>query len=78
MNTPETKPENPTDPHSAAPDTGLPCRYLRCKEMYYGASEDDAAASGVYWCDRTQEPFGPDGEVCGRKQCCANRTCYVS
>jgi hypothetical protein len=46
--------------------------------MYYQGSEDDEYASGAYWCLRTQEPFGPDGETCGKKQCCANRTCYVT
>lgn len=71
METPKTT----TAPSSA--EVQLPCRYLRCKEMYYQGSEDDEFAGGAYWCNRTQEPFGPDGEPCGKKQCCANRTCYV-
>jgi hypothetical protein len=74
MNTPESKP-NVSAAAAAAPH---PCRYLRCKEMYYDAPEDDAFASGAYWCERTQEPFGPDGESCDQKRCCANRTCYVT
>jgi hypothetical protein len=73
MNTSETTPTSL--PSAAMP---LPCRYLRCKEMYYQGSEDDAFAGGAYWCNRTQEPFGPDGEPCGKKECCANRTCYVT
>lgn len=70
MNSSETKPE------SAA--VQVPCRYLRCKEMYYQAPDDDEFAGGAFWCERTQEPFGPDREVCGKKQCCAGRTCYVT
>lgn len=73
METPET-----TTTSLPSAETPLPCRYLRCKEMYYGGSEDDQCASGAYWCNRTQEPFGPDSEPCGKKQCCANRTCYVA
>ena len=58
--------------------TQIPCRFLRCKEMFYQGEEEDEFASGAYWCLRTNEPFGPDGETCGKKQCCANRTCYVT
>jgi hypothetical protein len=71
MKTPETTTESTAT-------TPLPCRYLRCKEMFYQAPDDDAFAGGAYWCGRTQEPFGPDGETCGKKQCCAQRTCYVT
>ena len=56
----------------------IPCRYLRSKEMYYQGQEDDEFASGLYWCGRTQESFGPDGDACGKKQCCVNRTCYLT
>ncbi len=44
----------------------VPCRYLRSKEMYYQGQEDDEYASGLYWCHRTQESFGPDGAACGK------------
>jgi hypothetical protein len=54
------------------------CRYLRCKEMYYQGAEDDEFASGLYWCHRTHEAFGPDGVPCGKTECCAQRTCYVT
>jgi len=76
MNTPETKPEIKSETSVVTP-VAPPCRFIRCKEMYYGGSEDDAYASGAYWCERTQEAFGPDGEVCTQKQCCATRSCYV-
>ena len=65
-------------PETTTKTTQIPCRFLRCKEMFYQGDESDEFASGAYWCLRTNEPFGPDGETCGKKQCCANRTCYVT
>lgn len=56
----------------------IPCRHLRCKEMYHQSPDDDEFASGQFWCNRTQEGFGPDGSPCGKKECCANRSCYVT
>ena len=70
--------ETPKTSETPSAEPQLPCRHLRCKEMYYQGSEEDEFASGAYWCMKTQEPFGPDGETCGKKQCCANRTCYVT
>jgi len=55
----------------------LPCRYLRSKEMYYQGAEDESFASGIYWCTRTHEPFGPDGQPCDKKRCCEGRECYL-
>jgi len=56
------------------------CRHLRNKEMYYQAhgQEDDEFASGIHWCAKTQESFGPDGQPADKVDCCAGRTCYVS
>lgn len=58
----------------------LPCRYLRSKEMYYDddSQDDDAMASGLYWCTKTQEGFGPDGQPAAKKDCCAGRSCYIN
>jgi hypothetical protein len=56
----------------------VPCRYLRAKEMYYGAADDDACASGSFWCQKTHETFGPDGEPVEKKRCCDGRSCYLS
>jgi len=56
----------------------IPCRYLRCKEMYYQAPDDDAFASGIYWCSRTQENTGPDGKSCDKCECGPERACYQS
>jgi hypothetical protein len=55
----------------------FPCRNLRCKEMYYHGQQEDEYSSGVFWCSRTQENFGPDGEPVGKADCCASRSCYV-
>ncbi len=56
----------------------LPCRYLRNKEMYYQApgQEDDEFSSGVYWCGKSQESFGPDGKPADKAECCASRPCF--
>jgi hypothetical protein len=40
----------------------IPCRHLRSKEMFHqeiGESDDHECASGLYWCGRSQESFGP-------------------
>ncbi len=60
-------------------DLRAPCRYLRSKEMYHSAAgaEDDAFASGVFWCQKTCEAFGPDGETADKTRCCEGRTCYL-
>jgi len=59
------------------PQFRAPCRYLRNKEMYYGQQDDDEFASGLCWCDKTQESFGPDGAAAAKLECCAGRSCYV-
>jgi hypothetical protein len=55
------------------------CRHLRSKEMYYQApgQMDDEFSSGVYWCGKTQETFGPDGEPVGKTECCSGRNCCL-
>ena len=60
-------------------DLRLPCQHLRSKEMYYqgyGQPEDEFS-SGIYWCQRTSENFGPDGRPAEKRECCAGRGCYV-
>ena len=56
------------------------CRHLRSKEMYYApdAQQEDEFSSGLYWCLKTQESFGPDGEPAGRRDCCQGRACFLS
>jgi hypothetical protein len=67
-------PPNPENPGGIA----LPCRHLRNKEMYYQGNEDDECASGIYWCARTQEAFGPDSQIVGKNDCCAGRSCFIT
>ena len=57
----------------------ISCRHLRSKEMYYHSpgQMDDDFSSGVYWCGKTQENFGPDGEPCGKAECSSGRTCCL-
>jgi hypothetical protein len=54
-----------------------PCRHLRCKEMYYQAPTEGGFASGVHWCSKTQENYGPDGDPVDKTACCTGRKCYV-
>ncbi len=54
------------------------CKHLRNKEMYYQPqATEDEFSSGIHWCAKTQESFGPDGEAAGSTHCCAGRGCYV-
>jgi hypothetical protein len=58
----------------------VPCKFLRSKEMFYeqpGDGADVAFASDVYWCSKTQEAFGPDGEPAEKSECQCGRSCYV-
>lgn len=70
--------ENRNQPAPASP-AGAPCRHLRSKEMYYQpyAAPEDEFSSGVYWCGKTLENYGPDGEPCSRGQCRAQRACFL-
>jgi len=75
------------DPQSGAsgapaPQLLVPCKLLRSKEMFYeGPGQDpggdDPFSSGAYWCAKTQEAFGPDGEPAEKGDCQCGRPCYV-
>jgi len=41
--------ETPKTSDAPSAELQLPCRHLRCKEMYYQGSEEDEFASGAYW-----------------------------
>lgn len=69
---------NSTENALPSAEISIPCRHLRCKEMFHGSPEDDAFASGQYWCMQTQEAVGPDAEPCDRQHCCAGRGCYLA
>ena len=56
----------------------LVCPKLRSKEMYYeqpGQEEEDFS-SGLFWCMKTNETFGPDGRPIGKEECQEGRGCY--
>jgi hypothetical protein len=63
-----------------SPAISFPCQHLRSKEMYYQppGQDEDEFSSGIYWCTKTQENFGPDGRPVGKIDCCARRSCYIS
>ena len=73
----ETEKANPMNEISEPSGFQIPCRHLRNKEMYYQAAEDDEFASGIHWCGKTHESFGPDGEPVSKKDCCEGRACYL-
>jgi hypothetical protein len=60
--------------------SGSPCQYCRSKEMYHSppGQEEDPFSSGIYWCAKTQDAFGPDGLPAGKSECCTGRSCYIS
>ena len=66
------------------PETALnlrhPCKHLRSKEMFYqnASEETDEFSSGVFWCLKTHEGFGPDGQTVGKSECCQGRSCFGS
>jgi hypothetical protein len=68
--------QNSSPVSSEAPRTFPPCRHLRSKEMFYQGSTDDEFASGIYWCVKTQENMGPDGQSCSKCECGPERACY--
>lgn len=57
----------------------MPCQHFRSKEMYYQepGQDDDQFSSGVFWCIKTHEGFGPDGQPVGKTHCCASRSCFL-
>ena len=57
----------------------IPCQHLRNKEMYYQepGQEDDQFSSGLFWCGKTHEGFGPDGQPASKNECCMGRSCYI-
>src|SRR6266545_5628148 len=58
------KPEVFMDPAIASTKLHMLCRNLRSKEMFHqspGQAEDEFS-SGIYWCSKTCENFGPDSQ----------------
>jgi hypothetical protein len=59
----------------------IPCRHLRCNEMFHqalGEYNQQDGGSGQYWCGKSHESFGLDGEPVENSSCCSGRSCYQS
>ena len=58
----------------------IPCRYLRTNKMFHGAPDEeiDESEAGMFWCEKTRETFGPDGECVGKSDCGSDRSCYLT
>ena len=56
----------------------FPCQCLRSKEMYHQADghAEDLYTSDAFWCTKTLENFGPDGEAADSLECGPGRKCY--
>lgn len=58
------------------------CMNLRHKLMYVDERQstpglvDDSSDTRVFFCTRTQDALGPDGEPVGPRACHAGRSCY--
>ena len=58
------------------------CANLRHKMMYIDDRQrqvgmvDDSSDTRVFWCIRTQESLGPDGENVNARRCTPERGCY--
>jgi hypothetical protein len=57
----------------------IACRHIRSKEMYHqpAGQEDGPCSSGLFWCTRTHENFGPDGQPVSKHECSGNRPCFA-
>ena len=63
-----------------APKAQIPCKHLRTNNMYYSdpiEDEDNQSEDSIFWCLKTHEGFGPDGEPALKTECCAGRSCHV-
>lgn len=56
------------------------CEKLRCKSMYYRTDERPGklheSDSITYYCLRTQDGWGPDGDTARPFLCQPDRSCY--
>ena len=56
----------------------FPCQCMRSKEMYYqeDGHAEDLFTSDAFWCTKTLESFGPDGDSVDSQECGPGRPCY--
>jgi hypothetical protein len=60
----------------------ITCQHLRHKLMYVDSRHavrgmtDNSSDTRVFWCAKTQECLGPDGETVSFSECSMGRGCY--
>jgi len=60
------------------------CLHIRHKLMYVDERHaqrgmiDNSSETRVFWCSKTQESLGPDGEAVSVDECAPSRSCYCS
>jgi hypothetical protein len=58
------------------------CMSLRHKMMYVDERHaprgmvDDSSDTRIYWCTKTQDALGPDGQPVSPSDCAQSRQCY--
>jgi hypothetical protein len=55
------------------------CTSLRWKGMFIDTVWDASAQQGsdhIYWCQKTQQCLGPDGQAVDKYECHDGRNCY--
>lgn len=63
-------------------DRPMPCcAKLRSNSMHYSPDERPGklrmSEDTAYWCAKTHEPQGPDGETANPRECQSGRACFV-
>ncbi len=60
----------------------IACMSLRHKMMYVDerhatrGTVDDSSDTRIYWCTKTQDSLGPDGQPVSPDDCAGSRGCY--
>ncbi len=54
------------------------CEFLRWKGMFVDTDHDPALSAGdrLFWCQKTQNCLGPDGQIADDYECNPARACY--
>jgi hypothetical protein len=69
-------------PDAQAPELKVACLSLRHKMMYVDERHavpgmvDDSSDTRVFFCVKTHDSLGPDGEAVSPRRCTSARACY--
>lgn len=82
--TPAPPPTSPIPPivYDRPVKLEVTCLSLRHKLMYVDERHrqrgmtDDSSQTRIFWCSRTQDSLGPDGEAVSPRDCGDGRACY--